>query len=87
MWKRGRVLDSGTYSTSRSSAGAVGTRGASPKAVGRELEHRQGAGQGRSIGHGCAGEPTTVAPGMPAATSGGTHSSAWASAYVLVSPW
>ena len=54
---------------------------------GRELEHRQGAGQGRSIGHGCAGEPTTPAPGMPAATSGGTHKPAWASAYVLVSPW
>ena len=56
-------------------------------AGGGELEHRQDAGQGRSIGHGCAGEPTTPAPGMPAASSGGTHRPAWASAYVLVSPW
>ena len=59
-----------------------------------EVEHRQGAGLGRrrSIGHGCAGEPTTAAPrtpaaASPAATSGGTHSPACASAYVPVSPW
>ncbi len=52
-----------------------------------ELQHRQGAGRGRSVGHGCAGEPTTTPePGIPAATSGGTHSAACASAYDPVSP-
>ena len=63
-----------------------GSRGARDDDGRRELEHGQGAGQGRSIGHGCAGERTTPAPGMPAATSGGTHRPACASAYVLVSP-
>ena len=74
-WNRGSVRASGRYSARRVVGGAcraarrVRWRGRD------ELEHRQRAGRGRSFGHGCAGEPTRrPAPGMPAATSGGTHS-------------
>ncbi len=66
-------------------AGCGGSARGARRRRGDELEHRQRAGRDGMVGHGCAGEPTTTASATPAArrpaaTSGGTHNPACASA-------
>ena len=57
-WKRGSARVLGQELGEAPSSGAAGAARRRSAPARRDLEHRQGAVGGRSVGHGCAGEPT-----------------------------